>query len=101
MVCVATVRSSVSHVAEPALSVWVLVPPLSQTSGFAPSKNCTEPVGVPGTNGVGLTVAVNVTLSPGADPEGFEETSVVLVGFCATTCETLLDVLVAHVASAL
>src|ERR1700683_5103532 len=75
MLCVPAFRVEVVNSACP--------DPLSVTvpSAAAPSLNVTDPVAIPEVNGV--TVAVNVTVCPGAD--GFtEETSAVDVPACVT-----------------
>src|SRR4051812_40969739 len=96
MGCVASVKvpPGVTQVATPEPSTGCapqvpIVVPLSWKS--------TVPVGVPE---VVETVAVNVTLSVGADGF-FDETSAVVVPFLLTTCETVFDVLVSKVALAL
>src|SRR5437870_4253674 len=93
MLCVASVKSLVSQVARVPLNGV----PASQVIGVAPSKKVTVPVGVPEAE---LTVAVNVTVTPGAD--GFcDEPSTVVVAVWPTAWETAEEVLVLNVVSPL
>ena len=80
-----TANEEVVSVALPALKV--VVPRVA-----APSRNVTEPVGVPAPGETALTVAVNVTDWP--DTDGFTElVSVVELDALLTVCVTAKDAL--------
>ena len=87
MLCVATVSVDVVKLAWPD-PLRVLVP-----RDVAPSKNSTEPAGVPVPGAVAVTVAVNVTDWPNFDGFADEDSAVLVSDFC-TTCVSALDVLV-------
>ena len=78
MLCVPTVSVDVAKLAWPD-PFSVLVP-----RDVAPSKNSTEPAGVPVPGATTLTVAVNVTDCPNFDGFADEVTDVVVSAFC--TC---------------
>ena len=87
MECEPTASVEVENVAWPALSVPV-------PSVVVPSRNVTEPVGVP----TAVTVAVKVTACPAV--EGFsEEATAVVVGWPITVCVSAVEVLPANVVS--
>ena len=75
MVWTPTVLNEVLHVACPLLSAWVAHPAMA----LPPSKNATEPVGVPVPGGTGATVAVMVTGCPVCGEAGDTDAVVVVL----------------------
>ena len=78
MLCVATVSVDVVKVAWPD-PFRVLVP-----RDVAPSKNSTEPAGMPAPGATTFTVAVNVTDCPNFDGFADDATDVVVSAFCTS-----------------
>jgi hypothetical protein len=81
----------------PALNVLVLSTALPETSGavpsdVTPSKNWTEPPGLPAPGGFTVTLAVSATLEPNVDGFGALVSDVLVLAWF-TVCECAADVL--------